>query len=277
METQNHSKVWNDMIRDWMSWLQAGGISTEGQKLRQYQLTRIAQELKHLDPMTVTSDNLADWMSPHDWSRETLRSYRSALRSFYGWAHASGRMDSDPARLLRKIPVPYAHPRPAAEVAIEQAIGKADARVYLMIMLGSRHGLRRAEISRVQTSDLLRDSSGWSLLVHGKGGKERAIPLLDEMAAAIREQPAGWVFPNGFGSHLTPAHIGVLLRRCLPQGTTPHQLRHRFASKAYQATHDIRAVQELLGHASVATTQRYTATAPDALRNAVRAASPTSF
>ncbi len=269
-------RQWLGLVGSWSDWLRAGGTSTEGLKLRRYQMLRLGHDLRAVPPDQVTGDLLADWMADKKWSRETLRSYRSAFRSFYGWMHASGRMGQDPARLLRKVPVPMAHPRPAAENVIEQALAAAGDRVYLMIMLGSRHGLRRAEISRVATNDLLRDPAGWSLLIHGKGGKERVVPLLDDVALVIRESPPGWVFPNGFGTHITPAHVGVLLRRSLPAGVTPHQLRHRFASRAYQQTMDIRAVQELLGHASVATTQRYTATAPDALRNAVRAASAAS-
>lgn len=264
---------WSVPVNQWVDWLRAGGLPKTTLDLRTYQLTRFSRELTGHGPWDLTADDLAGWLSAQTWARETLRSYRSALRSFYGWAHAAGMIPTDPARLLRKVPAVRAQPRPASEVAVEKAMGAADPRQYLAIMLGAHAGMRRAEISRVHTRDLLRDPCGWSLLVHGKGDKERVVPLLDEVAQAIRETPAGWLFPNGHGGHVTPAHLGKVLRSVLsPDGITPHQLRHRFASRAYQETHDIRAVQELLGHASVATTQVYTAVGGDSLRSVVLAA-----
>lgn len=132
---------------------------------------------------------LADWLASHDWARETLRSYRSALRSFYGWGRATGEIDSDPSRLLRKVPATIGIPRPAPERVISDALSASPARVWLMLMLGSRHGLRRGEISLVSTRDLRSDPDGWSLIVHGKGAKDRVVPLLDDVARVIRDSP----------------------------------------------------------------------------------------
>lgn len=268
------SQEWHHATRDWLDWLTAGDVAPQSLRLRRYQIARLAEAFRDRSPWAVTAQDLAGWFADvgTSWSRETTRSTLSAVRSFYGWAHAGGLVDADPSRLLRKVTAPPANPRPAAEDVIADALSTATPRVYLMIALAARHGLRRGEISRVHTDDLLRSVDGWSLIVHGKGGKHRFIPVLDDTAAAIRDQPAGWVFPNGKGSHLTPGHVGVLITRALPAGVTPHMLRHRFASRAYQATRDIRAVQELLGHAMVNTTQRYVAPAPSAHRAALNAA-----
>lgn len=266
--------TWSSHCSDWLNWLHAGAVSQQTVSLRRYQMGRFATDHAHRSPWQLEPADLAKWLASHEWSPETLRSYRAAIRSFYGWAHASGLTSSDPSRLLRRVTTPPPKPRPAPESVVTGALHCADARAWLMLMLGSRHGLRRGEIAKVHTDDV-RDSPdgvGYDLLVHGKGNKLRTVPLLDEVALVIRKCSNGWVFPNGKGTHLTAAHVGVLLRRLLASGVTPHQLRHRFASKAYQATHDIRAVQELLGHASVATTQRYVAVADDALRRAVHSA-----
>lgn len=263
---------WTVPIRNWRAWLRAGGLPATTLALRSYQLRRLGDELDCADPWEVTTDDLAVWLSSRPWAKETLRSYRSAFRSFFGWAHASGLIAADPSRLLRKVPAMVGKPRPASERVIDEALAAADDRQWLAVMLGSRHGLRRGEICQVHTKDLVEDAEGWSLIVHGKGAKDRTVPLLDDVSRIIRTRPVGWMFPNGFGSHLTAAHLGKVVSRVLPVGVTPHQLRHRFASRAYQQTMDIRAVQELLGHASVATTQRYTATADGALRKAVRTA-----
>lgn len=263
---------WVQPREAWLEWLKAGGVTPEGLKLRAYQITRFAREMTGQGPWDVTDDDLAAWLGAREWSRETLRSYRSVLRSFYGWAHANGLSDVDPSRLLRKVPAMRGAPRPAPERAIEDALAAADERQYLILMLGAHAGLRRAEIAALHTQDLFVEEDGYSLIVHGKGGKDRLIPLLDDVARIIRETEPGWVFPNGMGSHLTPAHVGVILRGVLPPGVTCHQLRHRFASIVYQRTKDLRAVQELLGHSSVATTQVYTQIGHHARRAAVLAA-----
>ena len=265
--------AWSGPAGRWLEWLRAGGVTENVLSIRLYQLTRFSREMTGTAPWAVTTDDLAAWLAGYpDWKPETMRSYRAFLRSFYGWAHANGEIDRDPAKLLRKVPSSIARPRPAAETVVESALAAADDRTYLALMLGAHAGLRRAEIAQVRTTDLIREFEGWSLLVHGKGRRQRVVPLLDEVALRIREAPAGWVFPNGLGSHITPAHVGVIVRRVMAPGTTTHQLRHRFASAAYQATGDIRAVQELLGHASVATTQIYTQVGDQALRRAVLAA-----
>lgn len=265
--------AWANPIAMWVGHLRAGGMSASAIELRRYQLGRVARAMVDRDPWTVTQDDITAWLASHNWKRESLRSYRSALRSFYAWAHEAGLIDSDPASRLRKVPPAQARPRPAPEPVIESALRTADERGRLAILLGAHAGMRRAEIAKVHTRDLVEDPDGWSLIVHGKGSKDRVVPLIDEAAETIR-RAGGWVFPNGQGGHLTPAHLGKIVSRALGSGVTPHQLRHRFASIAYQQTHDIRAVQELLGHTSVATTQRYTAVADGALRSVVRAAGP---
>ena len=265
--------AWSEPVARWLDWLRAGSVTETALEMRRYQVTRLSRELTGSGPWDVTADDLAGWLAGYpEWKPETMRSYRAFLRSFYGWAHANGEIDKDPARLLRKVPSSIARPRPAAERVVENALSAADDCTYLALMLGAHAGLRRAEIAQVRTTDLIREFDGWSLLVHGKGRRERVVPLLDEVALRIREATAGWLFPNGQGGHVTPAHVGVIVRRVIEPGTTTHQLRHRFASAAYQATGDIRAVQELLGHASVATTQIYAQVGDQALRRAVFAA-----
>ena len=99
------------------------------------------------------------------------------------------------------------------------------------------------------------------------------MPLEDSLAAAVRFACAGgWAFPGQDSGHLSPPWVGKLAGRLLPAGWTLHTLRHRFASRAYAGTGDLIAVQQLLGHASVATTQRYVQPPQDSLRRAVHAA-----
>ncbi|MEC4838196.1 tyrosine-type recombinase/integrase [Mycobacteroides chelonae] len=85
--------------------------------------------------------------------------------------------------------------------------------------------------------------------------------------------PTGWLFPGNDNGHLSPRWVGTLCAKVMPEVWTMHKLRHRFATRAYRATRNIRAVQRLLGHASVATTQIYTAVDDHEMRAAVVGAS----
>lgn len=125
-----------------------------------------------------------------------------------------------------------------------------------------------------------------------KGGRVRVVPLADRFARSLRAERArrlrgivgtGWryapdpsspyVFPGARGvAHMHPETVGAVLKRLLGDQWTGHTLRHRFATAAYAGTRDLRAVQELLGHASPVTTQRYVAISDDALRAAAMAA-----
>ncbi|KAA1247802.1 tyrosine-type recombinase/integrase [Mycobacterium simiae] len=137
------------------------------------------------------------------------------------------------------------------------------------------------EVARVHTADLTESFGGAQLLVHGKGGKQRVVPVAEDLAALIRLGAAGhtpgapatgWLFADGTGDHLTPSWVGLLVSRALPDGYTMHALRHRFASRAYRGTRNLRAVQQLLGHESIGTTERYTAVDDDEMRAAAACA-----
>ena len=135
---------------------------------------------------------------------------------------------------------------------------RAKPRETLMLRLAAEVGMRRTEVARVHTTDLLDDLVGWSLVVHGKGDKERVVPLPGSLARIIQDAPWGYLFPGDWGpGHLSPAYVGKLTRDLLPGAWTMHTLRHRFGTRAYAMKSDLLLVQELLGHASPSTTRRY--------------------
>lgn len=122
-----------------------------------------------------------------------------------------------------------------------------------MLRLGAELGLRRAEMASADTRRLeLR-----GLRVRGKGDKERVVPVPAELRSLLHRLEPGWLFPSPAGGHLTPAHVGKLMSRALPDGVTPHQLRHSAATAWHDAGLDVRDIQVLLGHATLATTARY--------------------
>ena len=147
-----------------------------------------------------------------------------------------------------------------------------DWRVRLAVRLAAELGLRRGEVARVRTSDLVHDLRGWSLIVHGKGGKRRIVPIGDELADELAARGPGWVFPGAEAGHVSAGWLGRIVARELPAGVTMHSLRHRFATRAYERTGDLVAVQRVLGHESPQTTLRYLAIADESLRAVVESA-----
>jgi integrase len=222
-------------------------------------------------PSRVTTAGILAWFGRQTWSTETRRSHRNTAVSFFGWAHRAGHLSTNPAVELPVMRAAVPAPRPAPDSAWSAAIASADPRVRLMLRLAAEAGLRRAEIARVHRRDLTRGPAGAELLVHGKGGKLRVVPIGDDLAAAIAGD-GGWLFPGDDDGHLSPRWVGKLMAGALPDHWTAHTLRHRFATRAYRGSRNLRAVQVLLGHSSVATTERYTAVDSDEIRAAMMAA-----
>lgn len=270
MKTQ---RSWDEAIEAWGLWCRAGGRPETTASLRTYHLRRVAAAMPS-GPTTVTVDDLTEWLGAQDWAPETRRSYRGSLRGFFAWMQATGRRVDSPAHLLPPVRVPRGRPRPTPEDVYRRAVAVAPARDRLAIRLAAQCGLRRGEIARVRRDDVTEDLTGWSLRVVGKGDHVRMVPMPDDLARELRRLPAGWVFPSPArpGMHLTPHHLGKIISRWLGEHWTTHTLRHRCATTAYVTTRNIRAVQELLGHAKIETTVLYTLISPDDVREAMMAA-----
>jgi integrase/recombinase XerC len=220
-------------------------------------------------------------------ARASIARRVAAIRGFFAWAAAEGHRATDPSLLLGRPKVTNRLPtvlRPADAAAlveaprshgddddpIERAVAFRDAAV-LELLYGS--GLRVAEVSGLTVERV--DLDRGRVVVRGKGEKEREVPLSDDAIEAIlRWLSAGRpaleadggshaLFLNRKGGPLGSRDVRRFMERygheVLPgRRTTPHTLRHSFATHLLEGGADIRAVQELLGHASVGTTQRYT-------------------
>jgi len=252
-------------IADYITHQTAAGKPRKTIYLRSWQMRRFAEQHPGSIRAASTAD-LARYLARDDWSPATKYSVRATMRGFYGYLATAGRIRRNPALALPPIQRPRREPRPAPETIVQRAA--SDPRVQLMIDLGARQGLRRCEIVAVHSRDLVRDLVGWSLVVHGKGSRERTVPLHDDIATKIIANGPGWLFPSPAGGHLTANYAGVLIRREL-DGWTAHSLRRRFATKIYAETHDLRAVQMMLGHAQLTTTQLYVGVDPGSLRDAL--------
>lgn len=256
----------------------AGDMPLTTRNTRRSHLARAARALR-CDPREVTEDMLVNWFGGQKhWATETRRSYRTTLRQFYRWAYRHKLVAEDLGYTLPRVKARKPMPRPTPELVRDAAFAGADARLALMLAM-AEHGMRRAEVAVASTTDLIVE--GPSLLVHGKGNKRRVIPISEKLATMIAAGAAGHtvgapsrghLFPGRDHGHLSPRWVGTLCADAMPGIWTMHSLRHRTATRAYRATHDIVAVQQLLGHDSIATTQMYTLVEEDKVRLAMLAA-----
>ena len=259
--------IWTIALDRWARHLRAAGQSPHTIRLRLYHVRRCAQECG-LTPGELDPETLTLWLSRPGWSPSTRRSFRASLRVFFTWAADDGIVLVSPAAKLPTVRVPRALPRPAQEDDYLRALRAADQRERRALRLAAECGLRRGEVAAARGNHVEPDLIGWSLRVVGKGGHVRLVPLPDDLARDLRSVGNAWVFPSSRGGHLTPGHLGKLVSQLLPDGVATHALRHRAGTRAYQATRDLRAVQEFLGHARPETTAIYT----EVDRAAIRAA-----
>jgi integrase len=259
---------WQHCITDYTISLRAGGCSAGTITTYRHYLNYAADRLCG-DPWAATTQQLERLIGSPEWGPSGRKSLRTALGGFYRWGRRYGYVVVDPVAELPTPKVPKGKPRPAPEGVIRDALERADARERLMVELGALAGLRAGEISRAHSDDLVEDV----LLVHGKGGKLREVPIADGHLLTTLHQGAGWLFPNRQrGGHITPNHVSKLLSRLLPAPWTGHTLRHRFGTRAYAGSRDLLAVSQLLGHSSTDTTLIYVRMPDDHLRAAVQAA-----
>lgn len=233
-------------------------------------MVHLAALLMPSGPEDVTAEQIVQVFARQQWKPETRKAYRNTISSFFRWLHKSGRRSDDPSLDVPRVKKPHAHPRPCPDRYIAAAMEMATTSERLMIRLGAECGLRRGEIARGHSDDVVADNAGRSLIVRGKGDKQRIVPLPDDLAGIIMDA-RGYLFPGRFGGHVEESYIGDHISRLLPDGWAAHTLRHRFATTAYAATHDLFVVAELLGHESVETTEHYVAMPDGRLREATAA------
>ena len=224
---------------------------------------------------------------------------RSAVRQFYRFVLGEGWRADDPSRRVdapkKGRPLPKILGRSEVEALIAAAAARDGAqglRVACMVELLYASGLRISELLALPVAALAPDPA--YLIVRGKGGKERLAPLNGAARTAVKAYlpvrrgffPKGakdspWLFPSrGQGGRLTRRRFSQLLQEAAqaagvdPANVSPHVLRHAFATHLLEGGADLRAVQTLLGHADIATTQIYTHVAQDRLREVVETRHP---
>lgn len=264
---------WAPHVEAWAVHLRAGGAPETTIHQRTYWAGRLGRDLG-APPWEVTAEDVTAWAGAHSWARDTRRSAYAGVRGFYTWARSRGLTTARPDEALPSVRQSSPAPHPCPDAVLAAALLAADAEEELMIRLAAEAGLRRGEVAQVHARDLVPDLVGTSLVVHGKGGKVRVVPLSEDLAARITVRAAGgWAFPARWGEgHMTEGAVGHKVGRLLGSGWGMHSLRHRFATRAYAGSGDLLAVQRLLGHSSPATTQRYVLLDAARMRAAMAAA-----
>src|SRR4249919_1039571 len=227
------------------------------------------------DPVTLQADQLRLFVAAEHrrgLSPKSLQRRLSACRSFYTWLLKHGRIGANPAAAIRAPKAPRKLPqvldpdeaKALVEVPTDAPLGLRD-RALLELFYSS--GLRLSELCALRWRDL--DLAEGLVTVLGKGQKQRSVPVGSHARAALaawhQDRPADSdapVFPGRNGP-ITPRAVQLRLNRLaqrqgLFKRVHTHLLRHSFASHVLASSGDLRGVQELLGHADIATTQIYT-------------------
>ena len=233
-------------------------------------------------------------------SRRSVARALSALRTFYRFLNTSQGLEVNPAKAARTPKQNKRLPTHLDRAEIDLLFGEAErraaaggfaeARDLAMLELFYATGMRLAELAGLSDGDL--DLVSDQVKVRGKGKKERIVPLGSHAGAALRRYfrhrdvvvsgdngDRRAVFLNRRGARLTPRGVQVAMKRlfgALTRGRDlhVHSLRHSFATHLLDAGADLRAVQELLGHASLSTTQVYTHTSVERLKRVYHQAHP---
>lgn len=219
----------------------------------------------------ATHRDVERWAHGRGLTPSSTRNLMVDLRGLYRWAMREGICHSDPTALADRPRVAQRLPRPAPEPDIARLLEVAGVQVRALVALMACAGLRCVECSRLDWRDV--DMAAATVIVNGKGSKERLIDLspdvtraLAALALASPGRPVGAVFHGPSGVRLSPARVSQVIGRAFAElglATRAHQLRHRCATMALREPGvDLLAVRDLLGHVSISTTQVYTAVVP---------------
>jgi integrase/recombinase XerC len=259
----------SDALERHLEWLQLKGLSASTVRRRRVVLGWVAASLD-CTLLEASAGQLQAWRAALSVAPDAVSVYVSHVSQFYRWAVAQGLLGGSPAAALPAPRRARRLPRPIDEEGLALALAAAPPRIRPWLVLAGWAGLRAIEIARLRRENVLDTWAPPVLLIASdatKGHAERLVPL---SRFVIRElQPVlprrGWAFPrfDGRPGPNTPATVSHLANEHLHEcgiAATLHQLRHRFATQAYQAAGgDLRLVQELLGHATPVSTAGYAA------------------
>lgn len=250
-----------------------GEITRETAHEYEYQLASFAKTCGNRPPEMLGRRQVERWMESRPLARATLRTQLSTVKGFCRWLVDRGYCKKDISHGVRYPKLPRTIPRALAPEDVAKMLREApDQRARLIVVLMCQQGLRRAEVAGLQVGDL--DWRNRSMMVRGKGGHERVLPICDETAEVLRSFLGEWPATRGplIRSYkdtqmgLTSPTVGRIVGevayaagvKTLPRdGVSGHALRHTAATDMLRAGAHVRDVQQALGHAHLKTTETY--------------------
>jgi integrase len=263
-------------ICSYVEWCTAAGYAQNTIDDRRELLMRVESDLGELN--RLTEQKLAGWLARPGWSTQTRSTYFGHLHGYFVWALKGAQVDKDPMLNLARPKVPKRSPRPASPEQYRQIMTLAEPRWRLAATLARYAGLRASEIARAQRADV--DEA--NIRVLGKGGRTDMLPMHPAVWALVADEPDGNLVLSVRGVPYSPPGIshafGTRMRQlgiARPMGL--HMLRHAYATSLLRTAEDggaganLRVTQELMRHASPATTAVYTQVTDAERRRAVLA------
>jgi integrase/recombinase XerC len=245
-------------------------------------LAMLAEYLGDKPASEVTTDDLRGYLAHlHGYAKATIDRRLASMKSFFRFGQYDGWCQTNPALPLRRPKGEKKLPHCLSEKDTTTMIDGADGRDRAILEVMYAAGLRVSELCGLNDADV--DLDARTMLVRGKGRRERLTPLGTCAVKAIREYVVGRrrepgetaLFVNKHGRRLTTRSVARMLGKYRPDArTTPHTLRHSFATHLLDGGADIRSVQELLGHKSLTSTQIYTHVSTARLKEVYERAHP---
>lgn len=185
---------WKESIEKWIDWMDAIGRTNDTLRTRWYQIVRFSKAVDK-SITDVTEDDLIFYLA--GMGTEGRRGVRSCVKVFYQWSMKRGLAHCNPADEVPTVPMTLPSGCICPEENIEQGLASPDENARLAVMLGAFCGLRRIEMTRINLkTDLEENAEGMVLHVHGKGNKERMLPVPAKLASALRKRTGVWLFPR---------------------------------------------------------------------------------
>lgn len=266
-------------VRDFATWAERSGVTEPAQVGR------------------VVLRRWVAFLAQRRYAKRSIARKVAAVRRYFRWLHRSGAIGADPSASLRAPSGEGRLPRVLSPAELDRLLDGPTAAdephwrrlrdaAVLEVLYGS--GVRVSELCGLDVAHVRRGREGRvpdAVTVWGKGAKQRVVPLSVPAVEAVgawlavrhevvADEAGDALFGNERGRRLTPRDVRRIVDRRSVSPTHPHALRHTFATHLLDGGADLRVVQEILGHADVATTQRYTHVSNERLRSVYAEAHP---
>lgn len=261
------NRDWQAWINPWITDMRVHGNTEQTITHWHYQICFLAR-YTGASPDTITSTDIIAWLS-RGVSPNTVRSDFNAATAFFTWAQRAKYRDDNPMIVVPMVKRVKHKQIPAPQEAVNRGLSHPNPQIRLMVLMLHDTGMRRTELSIAHTKDIIDDLYGKSIIVHGKGHKDRVVPLSNQLIALLDAVPDGYIFPGDVQGHICADTVYRWVKEAT--GYPPHAFRRKFATDMWRATHDPLKVKEFLGHESLDTTQAYIQTSINDLYPAISA------